>query len=71
MYEIGISADAQIEVRTCDYSGQRDAFYREGWYSVEVVQENGDFTVLTLRHQQSDAQEPDASEPDEGGEDDG
>jgi len=54
MYEIGISVDAEIEVRTIDYSGQRDVVYREKWYSVEKVQENGDFTVLTLRHQKSD-----------------
>ena len=55
MYEIGISADAQIEVRTCDYSGQLDCFFRDKWYSVEIIQERGDFTVLTMRHQQSDS----------------
>lgn len=54
MYEIGISCDAQIQVRTCDYDEQRDVFYRGKWYSVEVVQEKGDFSVLTLRHQKSD-----------------
>ena len=55
MYEIGISADAQIEVRSCDYSGQRDVYYRDKWFSVEIVQEKGDFTYLTLRHQKSDS----------------
>lgn len=54
MYEIGISVDAQIQVRTCDYEGQRDVFYRDRWYSVETVQESGDLCVLTLRHQRSD-----------------
>lgn len=54
MYEIGISCDAQVQVRTCDYDGQRDVFYRGEWYSVEAVQEQGDFAVLTLRHQKSD-----------------
>ena len=54
MYEIGISCDAQVEVMTCDYEEQRDAFYRGRWYSVEVVQEKGDRCVLTLRHQKSD-----------------
>ena len=54
MYEIGISCDAQIQVRTCDYDEQLDVFYRGKWFSVEVVQERGDFSTLTLRHQKSD-----------------
>lgn len=55
MYEIGISVDAKIQVHTCEYDGQRDVLYRDKWYSVEVVEEKGDFTILTLRHQQSDS----------------
>lgn len=55
MYEIGISVDAKLQVRTCDYEGERDVLYREKYYSVEVVQELGENTVLTLRHQQSDS----------------
>lgn len=55
MYEIGISCDAQLQVRTCDYDEQTDVFYRGKWYSVEVTQEKGDFTVLTLRSQKSDS----------------
>lgn len=55
MYEIGMSPDAQIQVRSCDYSGQLDCLYRDKWYSVEFVQEQGDYTVLTMRHQQSDS----------------
>lgn len=54
MYEIGISCDAQIQVRTCDYDEQLDVYYRGKWFSVEVVQERGDFSTLTLRHQKSD-----------------
>jgi len=57
MYEIGISADAELQVRTCDYEGQRDVFYNEKWYSVEIVKTEGDNTRLTLRHQQSDSEE--------------
>ena len=57
MYEIGISCDAQVQVRTCDYADQRDVLYRGKWYSVEAVQEKGDFSVLTLRHQKSDVEE--------------
>jgi hypothetical protein len=59
MYEIGISVDAKLQVRTCDYDGQRDVRYRGGWYSVEVVDERGDMTLLTLRHQKSDIDEAD------------
>ena len=61
MYEIGISCDAQIQVRTCDYADQLDVLYRGTWYSVEVTQERGDYTVLTLRHQKSDGEETGAS----------
>ncbi len=64
MYEIGISPVADIEVRTVDYSGQRDVFYKGKWLSVEVVKEVGDFTVLTLRHQKSDTD--DSPEEDDG-----
>ena len=57
MYEIGISVDAEVQVRTVDYDGQRDVEYRGKWYSVERVQEEGDLSVLTLRHQKSDGPE--------------
>jgi len=71
MYEIGISADAQIQVRTCDYEGQRDVLYRDKWFSVEIVQEKGDFSVLTLRHQKSDTDDfPDWDDGETGGEED-
>jgi len=63
MYEIGISVDARLQVRTVDYDGQADVFYRGEWYSVEVVEERGDFTLLTLRHQKSDSDDdPDYGE---------
>ena len=65
MYEIGISVDAKLQVRTCDYDGQMDVLYRDEYYSVEVVQEKGDFTVLTLRHQQSDSEETEDETPNE------
>ena len=70
MYEIGISVDAELQVRSCDYDGQRDVYYREKWYSVEVVKEEGDFVRLTLRHQQSDSDDnPETEEPTEPGTD--
>jgi len=63
MYEIGISVDAKLQVRTCDYDGQDDVFYRDVWFSVEKVEERGDFTMLTLRHQKSDTDDdPDYGE---------
>jgi len=73
MYEIGISVVAEIQVRSCDYQGERDVLYRGEWLSVEVVKEEGDFTRLTLRHQQSDSdddpgygKEPEGQGPDGG-----
>ena len=66
MYEIGISVDADIQVRTCDYEGQRDVFYGGKWYSVERVTTQGDYTRLMLRHQKSDTDDfPNWGEPEE------
>lgn len=56
MYEIGISVDAKLQIRTVDYDGQRDVLYRGVYHSVEMVEEMGDFTLLTLRHQKSDSE---------------
>lgn len=55
MYEIGTSPDAEVQVHTFEYDGQRDAFFEGKWYSVETVKREGDYTRLTLRHQQSDS----------------
>ncbi len=63
MYEIGISVDAKLQVRTADYDGQRDVRYRGKRHSVEVIDERGDFTVLTLRVQQSDKEGADYPAP--------
>lgn len=57
MYEIGMSPDAALQVRSCDYDGQRDVIYDGEWYSIEWAKAEGETTVLTLRHQQSDSQE--------------
>lgn len=53
--EMGISPSAEVQVRTCDYNGERDVFYRGKWHSVEELHEQGDFTRLVLRHQMSDS----------------
>ena len=55
MYEMGVSPVAEVQIRACDYDGQRDVLYRGDWLSVERSNEQGDFIVLTLRHQQSDS----------------
>lgn len=66
MHEMGISIDAHLEVRTCDYNGERDVEHRGKWYSVEEIDERGDITILMLRHQQSDSDDsPEAEEPGE------
>lgn len=66
MREMGISPSAEIQVRTCDYSGERDVLYRGEWYSVEEAIEAGDFTRLILRHQMSDSEETGGWEPGQG-----
>jgi len=75
MYEIGISVDAEVQVHSFEYDGQRDAFYKGTWYSVEVVKREGDYTRLMLRHQKSDtddsAQKPAPQEQAESGGSDG
>lgn len=55
MYEIGISPDVELQLRSIDYSGQRDVLYEGKWYSVEIVNQSGDYVRLILRHQQSDS----------------
>ena len=68
MHEMGISPSAEIQVRTCDYNGERDVCYRGKWYSVEELHEQGDFTRLVLRHQMSDSDDtPEHGESGESG----
>ena len=44
----GLHADAQIELRTCDYAGQQRIVMRGVRYDVERANEMGEFTRLTL-----------------------
>lgn len=46
--EAGLHADAEIELRTIDYNGEDIAFMEGIEYTVERVQDSGDFTRLTL-----------------------
>lgn len=69
MYEIGISADAELQVWEFDYDGQKDVVYGGDWYSVERAYtdtSNGDCVRLVLRRQASDGADP-APEPPQAG----
>lgn len=55
-HEAGVSDIAELEVRTCDYGGQRHVAYGGRRYTVEAVKAAGDNTVLTLRRQGSDTE---------------
>lgn len=59
MYEIGISAVVELQVRTCDYNGERDVLYGDQWYTVERVITKGDNLRLVMRHLLSDSEEDD------------
>ena len=45
----GLHADAQIEVRTGDYSGEGSCFYMGNEYEVERAKTLGETTLLTLK----------------------
>ena len=44
----GLHADAQVELRTCDYDGQQRIVLRGVRYDVERANDLGEFTRLTL-----------------------
>lgn len=45
---IGLHADADVQIRTCDYNGQQYAIFDGTEYSIERVDTSGDFSILTL-----------------------
>lgn len=51
----GLHADAEIQVRTFDYSGQQIVEIEGVEYDVERVATSGDFTRLTLKKRLSNA----------------
>lgn len=68
MYEMGISADAELQIWDCDYEGQKDVVYGGEWYSVERAyndKSNPDCKRIVLRRQASDAADPAPVEPGE------
>lgn len=65
--EIGLSRSAELQVRTCDYGGERDVLYKGDVYSVEVADEHGDFTRLVMRRQTSDSENVTGEEEEDDG----
>lgn len=49
--DIGLRADASVQVRSCDYNGEDEAIYHDVEYDIERVTASGEFTLLQLgRH---------------------
>lgn len=46
--DAGLRADAQVKVRSCDYSNEGTVIYRGIYYDVESVTDKGDFVILQL-----------------------
>lgn len=53
--DLGLRADAEVQLRTCDYAGEEEAEYHGVEYDVEKVTREGDFVRLQLgRHISND-----------------
>lgn len=46
--DLGLHADAEVQVRTAEYGGQGTAWYHGGEYTVERATVSGEFTNLQL-----------------------
>lgn len=46
----GLHADAEVQVRSCDYKGENVVVMRGEEYSVERASDAGEFTRLVLSH---------------------
>lgn len=44
----GLHADAEVQLRSCEYSGQELVLMPDGEYTVEASRDSGEFTLLTL-----------------------
>ena len=51
----GLHADAELQLRTCDYAGEQECVFHGTVYDVERSRSAGDFTVLTLKRRLRDA----------------
>ena len=49
----GLRADAQVQVRSCDYAGQEELRMDGVEYTVERASDTGEYTVLTLKRRLS------------------
>lgn len=45
----GLHADAEVQLRSCDWGGENRARLRGGDYDVEAARTSGDHVFLTLR----------------------
>ena len=45
----GLHADAEVQLRSCDYAGEQQLEMDGGEYEVERVRDDGEFTMLTLK----------------------
>lgn len=54
--DIGLSADAEIQVRTADYDGQTTVWYHDGYYTVERTTVSGEITNLQLGRKVGDVE---------------
>lgn len=46
--DLGLGADAEVQLRSCDYAGQPTVRYRGNEYAVERVTDSGEFVRLQL-----------------------
>lgn len=56
--DVGMRAEAEVEVRTCDYAGQTEVVYLGETYDAEPTW-HGDFTYLTLGRRVADEHDGD------------
>lgn len=50
----GLKADAEVQLRTCDYKGEQECVMRGLAYDVERAVDGGEFTTLTLKRRLRD-----------------
>lgn len=59
---IGLHADAEVQIRTCDYNGAQNAILDGTEYSIERVSTSGDFCILTLTNRLANQESEEADE---------
>ena len=54
-FDLGLRADAEVELRAADYAGEEEAEYRGEQYDVERAVRSGEFVRLQLGRHASNA----------------